>query len=328
MSPQTLIQWSPIRIDALGIITIFGAHEMDPAIGRLTGSWVTDWLPVLAPHVVAGNQIVPSRPGFTLYNLTDGVVATDVSSWFTRWLITEPITYTASVIKLRVDGDRAPRFPAYLRASALSIGIIWLATLVVLATAQMDPWGVVNGFAMAASVGIRQGMICLLRRSVDTEARKAAEQPGDSVKIFLTLPNGNAVTVYGPRMAVVGCLLTNPKPPANIYLGLRILGWTAFGVHVIAIGMSTLVNQLLAVALLLFSTLLKAYRVGDISSIIGSRLVIDFEAGNPHWNRRPAYIQLRMTEQEENSMVSWNLLPQRSNRYWWGLYKDEKEKAA
>lgn len=321
MSLRFIADWAPLQIDALGIVTIFGAQEMDTAVGRLTSSWLTDWLPLLAGHTVAGNQMVQPRPGFVLYNVTDGIVATDVSSWFTRWLVTEPITYTASVIRLRTNG-RPPA--AYLRASSMLLGVSWLAALLAVAIAQEDYWGAANTAAMAVSVGVRQGMVGMLRGAVDHAIADHGEDE-DHVKVFLTLPNGKAVTVLGSRMLVVDCLLTDPKPiHPHVYLATRILGWAAFGVHVIALGMSSLATQILAVVVLLVATIFKAYQIGDRPSAIGS-LVLDFARGDERWTRKSAYIELDLEPHEEENMVAWNLMPRRSNKFWWERYHKAEE---
>lgn len=320
---QYLANWGPFRIDALGLVTMLGAQEMDTAVGRLTSSWVTDWLPFFSAYTVAGDQFTQPLPGFVLYNLTDGIVATDVSSWLTRWLLTEPITYTASVITLRAE--RPVPSPGYLRALSMFFGATWLTVLVVLGFAQKDYWSVANSLAMAATVGSRQGMVRLLRHAYDLALKDISGEMKDQIKVFLTLPNGKAVTILGPRMAVIECLLTESKPRPSLYLGLRGICWAGFGVHVIALGMSTLFSQILAVVLLLSSTLLRVYGVGDNPSAIGLCLSVELEKGDPTWTRRPAYVRLEMTTEEEESMVHWNLMPQKSNESWWQRCRDAVE---
>lgn len=44
--------------------------------------------------------------------------------------------------------------------------------------------------------------------------------------------------------------------------------------------------------------------------------------GDPSWSRGPAYARMAMSEAEEQSMVSWGLMPQRSNTKWWKRYRD------
>jgi hypothetical protein len=70
------------------ILTIFGAKEMNAAIGNLVQSSVTNWLPVLASYTVVNDDILKPEPGYVLYNITDGIVVTQVSAQFTCWLAT------------------------------------------------------------------------------------------------------------------------------------------------------------------------------------------------------------------------------------------------
>jgi hypothetical protein len=70
------------------ILTIFGAKEMNAAIGDLVQSSVTNWLPVLASYTVVNDDILKPEPGYVLYNITDGIVVTQVSARFTCWLAT------------------------------------------------------------------------------------------------------------------------------------------------------------------------------------------------------------------------------------------------
>lgn len=43
----SLSEWGPSQLDALGLLTIFGAKEMNTAVGNLVESSVIDWLPIL-----------------------------------------------------------------------------------------------------------------------------------------------------------------------------------------------------------------------------------------------------------------------------------------
>jgi hypothetical protein len=99
-------------------LTIFGAEETNTAIGNLVQSSVTNWLPVLGSYTVANDDILKPEPGYVLYNTTNRIVVTQVSTWFTRWLATSPLTYTATNIRLKVGIRRLPtcngRFPVRL----------------------------------------------------------------------------------------------------------------------------------------------------------------------------------------------------------------------
>ncbi|KID64711.1 hypothetical protein MBR_09626, partial [Metarhizium brunneum ARSEF 3297] len=80
MAILSLSQWDPFKLDALGLVTLFGAKEMNTSIGNLTESKFTEWLPILGSYAVANNEIAEPEQGFVLYNITDGIMATDVSN--------------------------------------------------------------------------------------------------------------------------------------------------------------------------------------------------------------------------------------------------------
>jgi hypothetical protein len=220
-----------------------------------------------------------------LFNVTDGIMATDVSPWFARWLLSYPLTYTATTITLRLDGKP---MPAARRVLALALGTLSTTPLLVLTAVAGDNWGVANVVAMMVSVLVRQGIVGQLRGWFDHTVRAMSPDPGPSVKAFLTMPNGKAITICGPRMAVTDCLLTEPRPTRpRLYWLFQLLGWAAFGAHVITLGMSTLFSQILCVFVLLSSTFLASQHVGDEWYVLGSKLRLDVDKGDSSWLRLP-----------------------------------------
>ena len=121
-----------------GLVTIFVAKEMNTSIGNLTHSWATTWLPVLGSYAVANDEIAAPEPGFVLYNITDGIMATDVAAWFTRWLMSSPLTYTATVIRLKVDGRPRSSLNTF---TSIAIGLITTGCLLTLAILTHVLWG-------------------------------------------------------------------------------------------------------------------------------------------------------------------------------------------
>ncbi|KAI1632879.1 hypothetical protein F4809DRAFT_61188 [Biscogniauxia mediterranea] len=320
MPLASLLKWAPFQLDALGLVTLFGAREMNTSIGNLTRSWATEWLPVLGSYAVANNEIAQSEPGFVLYNVTDGVVATDVSIWFTRWLMSYPLTYTATMIRLRLDNKP---MPTIRKACSLLVGGLTCGLLFMFAILTADWWGIANVIALCLTVFTRQQMVGLLRSSIDNAVNDLEAEPGPNVKVFLTLPNGSAVTILGPRQIVTNCILTDPRPSKpTYYFLLRVIGWGAFGVHAISLGVAALFNQILCVVTLLVGTYFTATHVGDCREAIGSRLWLEVDMGNPKWSRSLAYARLEMSKGEEDCMVRWNMMPQRSNSWWWNRYQD------
>jgi hypothetical protein len=84
--------WAPFKIDVLGIVTLLGADSLRRAVARLVFSPSAEYLPLLAAHIIADNSIADAVPGFVLYSITDGTKATDLSAWWTRWLLSQRLT--------------------------------------------------------------------------------------------------------------------------------------------------------------------------------------------------------------------------------------------
>ncbi len=70
---HTVKDWAPFRLDALGLVTLLRAEEVNVAIGALQHSLFTECLPLFGTYMIAGNKFTRPIPGFALYNITDGV---------------------------------------------------------------------------------------------------------------------------------------------------------------------------------------------------------------------------------------------------------------
>ena len=95
-----LFNMPPFQLNALGLLAMMFGKEMDIALGSLVPNWA-EMLPSFGLYVLANNDTLKLQSGFTLCNVTDGIAATDISSWFTRWLMSSPLTYAATTIRLR-----------------------------------------------------------------------------------------------------------------------------------------------------------------------------------------------------------------------------------
>src|SRR2546421_5288458 len=91
---------APFHIDALGILTLLGASEVDQAVGSLLSYNFTKYLPLLAANVIAQDAITKPIPGFVMYNITDGITATDIAGWLSRWVLSHDLTWHSTVLYL------------------------------------------------------------------------------------------------------------------------------------------------------------------------------------------------------------------------------------
>lgn len=322
MALDYLKNWAPFSIDALGLVTIIGADEVDRAIGRLTRSFLTDWVPLLGAYIVASDRVTEAIPGFTLYNITDGIAATDVSGWFARWLLCQDLAFSASTIRVSVVRHNHKHDLAR-RLCSVALGMGTLAPIFVMAVLIGDWWGLANAISMLTSVLVRRAVVSANTRALDHAVSHPSYAAEEVVKVFLTTPAGKGVTILATRLVVINCLLTKPRPGnRHAYLGVRAVGWAAFGVHVVTLGMSSLFIQILSTFVILVGTVATVFQVGSMECQIGSRLMLE-QVDN--WRdqdyRAAAYARLNLSEKEEESMVQWHLFPNRSNQHWWSKYR-------
>jgi hypothetical protein len=175
-------------------------------------------------------------------------------------------------------------------------------------------------------------------------------------KLIVILADARAVALHIPSCLVVDCFVFNPKPPNShdetkrsrtmppkepeqkavnappqlrYYQAVRVIAWAAFGAHVITIGMSNLVSQIVTVLIIVLPTVLLAYGFGCDYTRVGSRLratITDF----PHKKeteekRADMYAFLDLNDSQDNSLEQWNLAPHREgNPKWWDDYKERK----
>ncbi|KAL4911357.1 hypothetical protein BDW74DRAFT_164878 [Aspergillus multicolor] len=73
---NALRSWAPFDIDALGLLTLLGANEVDISVGRLAHSYWLEYMPLLAGGIVTGN----------------------LAAWFTRWMQAQEFQVSRSLV--------------------------------------------------------------------------------------------------------------------------------------------------------------------------------------------------------------------------------------
>ncbi|KAI1749455.1 hypothetical protein F4782DRAFT_303928 [Xylaria castorea] len=315
-------QWAPFKIDALGLVTLLGAAKIDQEVGQLCYNRYTEYMPLLGAFVIADDQLVRPIAGFTLYNISDGIVATDLAGWFERWLQSRDLTFCSSTVTVSVAAKEyrprpADRLISYALALLAPFLVVWAGLL-------GDYWGLANGLAVLSSIAARFVVLSQNRAAVD-RAVESDNIGAEPVKVLVALPDGKVVTIQTTRNIVLECLLTTPRPfRPLLYLSARAFGWTAFGVHVVALGMASLSSQLITIALLLGATIAVAWQIGADPERIGRRLVLKRHDSHVPF-RAAAYARFDLSKDEEESMMQWNLFPHRSNKAWWAKYTQAKQ---
>lgn len=322
-----LKDWAPFRLDALGLVTLLGADKLNLTLGRLVYSRYTEYLPVLGAYIIANNDIIEPKPGFVVYNITDGIMATDVNGWFSRWLLCQKFTVSYTLLKIcnqrRADQER--RRHNLVRVIGIALAVCGMGVTLSFPAIIGDWWGLANAVSMLISIVVRKFIFHQNRVAVTKAADNAVKESKKCgiVKTFWTLPTGNVVSILLPRGMLTDVILTTPNiPNPRLYSAARILGWIGFGCHVVSLGMTSLFNQMISVVLLLLSTVLAAHRIGDDESRISDNIKIlraDACKGQKNY-RSTTYARLCLKDSEIESMLLWNLFPHRSNTGWWSWF--------
>ncbi|KAI9850784.1 MAG: hypothetical protein M1830_006959 [Pleopsidium flavum] len=162
---EQLKDWAPFRIDALGLVTILGAGEVDLTVGRLVYNRYTEYTPILAGFIIAGDNITKPVPGFTLYNITDAILATDVTGWFARWLTCQDLSWNSSTLHISVN--RHQRSTLTDEFCSIIIAVSIMVPLLLMTGLTHDWWGVTNAISMLVSVLVRCMLVKQNRAAID-----------------------------------------------------------------------------------------------------------------------------------------------------------------
>lgn len=199
---RALFYWSPFRLDALGLVTILGAEEVNRAVDLLVHNRYCEYIPLLGGFVFAGNRFTETIQGCTRYAIDNGIKATDSAGWFTRWLLAQNFDWNTSVV---IWGFRQHPRPIWREeATALCIGVLVNASLTIL-TVLIGAWfGLANALSMILSVLVKWYLVAENRAKLDELATSVfAASDGrmrDPVRHFVTLSDGTRChTICSPR---------------------------------------------------------------------------------------------------------------------------------
>lgn len=278
---RSLLTWSPFQIDALGLITLLGAEEVNASVGRLVRSTWVEYFPLLGAYVIANESFREKQAGYNLFNISKGIHTTDFASWFSRWIRAQDFEQTRSFVRWTFEKRRDERLDQVVGVSLCVGGVGFLMALTVL---SYDWYGFANALSMLASVLVRTYMVRSLRQAIDDKVLKSvpkevlsnpesSDEPpqpdrgwlGDPSKILIITADAKVITMLVPKQFM--------KPPSPFiaqlnprhrfwYAVMRWLGWVAFAVQVISLGMAQLATQLITVFLMVVPTVLHISKLG------------------------------------------------------------------
>ena len=181
---------------------------MNYPIGRPSRSCITEYVPIVSSFVIANDSIRSVIAGFELYNITDGYYATDFAGWFTRWLISQDLTYNRTTLLINITQSTKGHDESFHLAAILGLSVFFAT--IGLAGVMCDWWGIANALSLGASVLVRSQLLGAFRNGVDRQTSTAIAQSSTVVKTLCKLQDGRLVTIYAPRGTVTGCLSSQP----------------------------------------------------------------------------------------------------------------------
>ncbi|KAL3472850.1 hypothetical protein BJX99DRAFT_249369 [Aspergillus californicus] len=254
--------WQPFRIDALGLITLLGAEDINVWVGRLSQSKFIEYMPFLAGFVIAGDHFRVRNQSFHLYNITKGIYTYELAAWFTRWVQCQKFENTRSIVYWEVASRPSQRIFETALAVSLATGL--LGVLFAFTFLSGDFYGLTNALALAVMVVSRVYMIRLNRGAIDRSIlHLAPSNTANNAKTIIVTPDSKVVTMFIPEELIVPIFVRNPEvTPRKAYEFTQWIAWAAFAIHVVTLGMACLATQLYTVILVTGATVLLCHGWG------------------------------------------------------------------
>ncbi|KAF3484332.1 uncharacterized protein GIQ15_03656 [Arthroderma uncinatum] len=289
---KALSRWTPFEIDALGLLTLLGANEVDISVGRLARSYWLEYMPLLAGFVFTGDRFRAKQSAFTLYNISSGIVTGNLTAWFTRWMQAQEFHVSRSLVYWEIK-EAPPAQWSYVLVPAL-ISATLTGFLLVMTLLSGDWYGYANTIAIILLIVVRSYTIHENRNAINRAVATAKPLPTtftgalgewderirkdpkalrpqqgsrqwrpEVVKILVVMPDSRAVTMFIPEHLLRGVFVTEtPVRSPGVYRLAQWTGWVAFTVHVVTLGMAQLATQLYVVTVTVIPTVLICYGFG------------------------------------------------------------------
>lgn len=326
---------------------------MNQSVGTLQHRRFTEYLPLLAAFVIAGDRFVAEQPGFVLYNLTDGITSTELKGWFTRWLMSQKVNNATTVL---VWGPNKQQ-EMWKDFVAPILSFILVMPLLVITILVGDWYGVGNAAAIIISILTRVYLLRQRRHARDFVA--SAPKTGEEIflkTLCIIRSDGKHLTCRAPQSVLDTFVKNKEVKQPHLYHCARWFCWLALGVHMCILGMCSLFTQIYTVFLLVLSTWWftsdfswDIRRVKEENAKVPGSTVITIpfnrvwsveqtnhqqkkasvkedEEGENLDKRQIAWARLDLKKDEEEEMDRWNLFPiKEKNPKWWKEYEGLKE---
>jgi hypothetical protein len=342
-----LRDWKPFQIDALGLVTLLGADEVNQSVGTLQHRRFTEYLPLLAAFVIAGDRFNAEQPGFILYNLDDGITSTELKGWFTRWLMSQEVNNATTVL----EWHKLVKPRGWEKALAPALSCVLVLPLLVITVLVGDWYGVGNAGAIIISVLTRVYLLSNRRHVRDNAAKPDPDVKDEDIprkRMCIIRSDGKMVTCILPKSVLLTFVNQDPVGRPKFYHGARWICWLALGVHMCILGMCSLFTQIYTVLLLVLSTWWftsdffwdigreRLRPTGDETSAFNIPFNEDWQVKQVNYAKKDApgskdrrlyaWARLLLNKKDEDAMFRWNLFPIKDQSVeWWAEYQQAKE---
>ncbi|KAL5337420.1 hypothetical protein BJX70DRAFT_399723 [Aspergillus crustosus] len=289
-------------------------------------------MPLLAGFVIAGDRFRVRNQSFHLYNITRGLYTYELAGWFTRWVQCQKFEAIRSIVYCEVISRPPRRTRETALAASLATGL--LGFLFALTLLSGDLYGLANTLALLVMVVGRVYMLHLNRRAIDCSIlRLASSSAADNAKTILVTPDSKvaykcaqwvcwaafAVHVVTPGMACLGM---------QIYTIALVTGASILLCHGCDCDDSVSLqrcdpdgNRPRKWYTCMIGTRLKAtlveWRVNfEFKKSLPEAWVLCERSDSTAWEKRYArrmdlYAWLNLSQEEEDSLIKWDLIPHR-----------------
>src|SRR5271156_3144999 len=150
--------------------------EVNLYIGRLVPSRWFEYMPLLGAFVIAGDRFKEKTPSFNIYNISSGINTSELSSWFTRWMLAQELEVSRSVVYWEVIENPRKWWPYGVFAGAISF--CFTGFLIAMTVLSKDWYGFANAIAMLISIIIRAYILQANRNAINRAVLNAKHLPG------------------------------------------------------------------------------------------------------------------------------------------------------
>jgi hypothetical protein len=174
------------------------------------------------------------------------------------------------------------------------ISFAFTGLLIAMTVLTSDWYGFANAMALIVLIGVRSYLLQTHRNAIDRAVEMAKplrttftgaleewknriktdrdavkpekgsqEWRPEIVKILVAMPDSRLVTMFIPEHLLRPIFVTDIMPSSMwLYLLVQWVGWVAFSVHIVTIGMAQLATQIYVVMIMVGSTILICYGIG------------------------------------------------------------------